>query len=254
MRTLRTLCTAALASVAAVALAAPASAHAAPDPTDPSSYDFSDCPTLPSDLDPAAWRCEVHLATGEITIGRNRISGIPIRLVHAEGPLPDGTTGQIFGTLQSRPMVVPGGGAADHRLTVQVRYAGYADLIGNGPDPGGLYLMLAVRGPGLGEHCTIGTRTDPIRTHAARVGATTTIPNDPPIKQFTLQDTAFTVPSASRCDRRDRRLDTRFGLPSAAGNTLTLQAAYTYRRYSSTSHIGTEGEAGLSGKPVRQPR
>lgn len=231
MRTLRTLCAAAAASVAALALAAPASAHATPDPTDPASYDFSDCPTLPSDLDPAAWRCEVHLATGEITIGRNRISGIPMRLVHAEGRLPDGTTGQIFGTLQSRPVVVPG----DHRLTVQLRYAGYADLVGNGPDPGGLYLMLAVRGPGLGQHCTIGTPADPIRTHAARVGATTTIPTDPPIKQFTLQDTAFTVPSASSCDGRDRRIDTRFGLPSAAGNTLTLQAAYTYRMYSSTA-------------------
>lgn len=233
MRTLRTLCAAVAATVATVALAAPVSAHAAPDPTDPASYDFSDCPTLPSNLDPTTWRCEVHLATGEITIGRNRISGIPMRLVHAEGPLADGTTGQIFGALQSRPMVVPGGGAGNHRLTVQVRYAGYADLVGNGPDPGGLYLTFAVRGPGLGDHCTIGTPADPIRTHVARVGATTTIPTDPPIRQFTLQDTAFTVPAASSCDGRDRRLDAQFGLPSAAGNVLTLQAAYTYQMYSS---------------------
>ena len=249
MRTLRTLCAAAVASVATLALAAPASAHSAhsaPDPTDPASYDFSDCPSLPSDLDPATWRCEVHLATGEITIGRSRISGIPMRLVHAEGPLPDGTTGQIFGTLQSRTMLVPGGGAGDHRLTVQVRYAGYADLVGNGPDPGGLYLMLAVRGPGLGERCTIGTPTDPIRTHAARLGDTTTIPTNPPIKQFTLQDTAFTVPAASSCDGHDRRLNARFGLPSAAGNRLTLQAAYTYQMYSSASRAGTERKAGLS--------
>jgi hypothetical protein len=222
--------------MATVALAAPASAHTPPDPTDPASYDFSDCPTLPPDLDPATWRCEVHLATGEITIGRNQISGIPMRLVHAEGPLSDGTTGQIFGALQSRPMVVPRG-EGDHRLTVQVRYAGYADLVGNGTDPGGLYLMLAVRGPGLGEHCTIGTPTDPIRTHAARVGATTTIPTAPPIKQFTLRDTAFTVPPASSCDRHDHRLDTRFGLPSSAGNTLTLQAAYTYQMYSSINRV-----------------
>jgi hypothetical protein len=233
MRTLRTLLAVAVASVASVAVGVPASASAAPDPTDPASYDFSDCPTLPTDLDPATWRCEVHLATGEITVGRNRISGIPMRLVHAEGPLADGTTGQIFGTLQSRPVVVPGGG--HHRLTVRVGYAGYADLVGNGPDPGGLYLMLTVRGPGLGEHCTIGTPADPIRTHAGRVGDTTTIPTNPPIKQFTLRDTAFAVPPVSGCDGREHRLDTRFGLPSAAGNTLTLQAAYTYRMYSSTS-------------------
>jgi hypothetical protein len=232
MRTLRTLCAAAaVASVAAVALAAPASAHAAPDPTDPASYDFSDCPTLPSNLDPAAWRCEVHLVTGEITIGPTRISGIPIRVVHAEGPLPDGTTGQIFGTLRSRPVAVPDGGAGHHRLTVLVRYAGYADLVGNGPDPGGLYLLLAVHGAGLGEHCSIGSTADPIRTHAARTGAATTLPTDPPIRMFTLQDTAFPVPAASGCGARDRWLDARFGLPAAAGNTLTLQAAYTYRMY-----------------------
>ncbi|MEU4243770.1 hypothetical protein [Actinoplanes sp. NPDC026619] len=217
------------AALATVTLAAPAFAHAVPDPSDPASYDFSDCPTLPADLDPARWRCEVHLATGEITLGRVRISGIPMRLVHAEGPLADGTTGQVFGGLQSRPTAVPG----DHRLTMQVRYAGYADLVGNGPDPGGLYLMLSVRGPGLGDHCTIGARTDPIKTHAARLGDTSTIPTDPPIKQFTLQDTAFTAPAVSGCHGRDRRLDAQLGLPATTGNTLTLQAAYTYRMYSS---------------------
>jgi hypothetical protein len=38
-------------------------------------------------------------------------------------------------------------------MTAQVQYAGYADLLGNGPDPGGLYLMLTLRGPGPGTHC-----------------------------------------------------------------------------------------------------
>jgi len=252
MRALRALFAAGVASVALAAMGVPASAHVPSDPTDPASYDFSDCPTLPPDLDPTTWRCEVHLATGSLTIGRNRISGIPMRLVHAEGPLADGTTGQVFGTLQSRPMVVSRG-RGGHRLTVQVHYAGYADLVGNGPDPGGLYLMLTVRGPGLGEHCTIGTAAEPIKTHAARVGETTTIPTSPPIRQFTLQDTAFTVPSASDCDGREHRLDTRFGLPAAAGNTLTLQAAYTYRTYSFASHVGTGRAPGIDAVPVRQP-
>ncbi|GAA0573055.1 hypothetical protein GCM10010172_67090 [Paractinoplanes ferrugineus] len=235
-----------MASVATVAPASVASAHTTPDPADPASYDFADCPAPPPGLDPTTWRCEVHLATGEITIGRTRLSGIPMRLVHAEGPLPDGTTGQVFGTLQSRPTAVPRG-EGERGLIVRVRYAGYADLVGNGTDPGGLYLMLAVRGPGLGEHCTIGTLADPIRTHTARVGATTTVPTVPPIKQFTLQDTAFTVPSAGGCAGHDHRLDTRFGLPSAAGNTLTLQAAYTYRMYSSAGRIDTAGRAGRPG-------
>jgi hypothetical protein len=58
------------------------------------------------------------------------------------------------------------------------------------------------------------------------VGDTTTIPTDPPIREFTLRDTAFAVP-ASGC----ARVDHRFGLPSASGNAMTLHAAYTYRMY-----------------------
>jgi hypothetical protein len=92
--------------------------------------------------------------------------------------------------------------------------------------------MLAVRGPGLGARCTIGTPAHPIRTHAARVGPTTTIPTSPPIKRFTLQDTAFTVPAAGHCHGRDRWVDAQFRLPSTGGNALTLQAAYTYQPYS----------------------
>jgi hypothetical protein len=218
-------------AVATLALAGPAAAHPSPLPTDPSAFDFSDCPTLPAGLDPTGWQCEVHLATGEVTVGRVRLHDLPLRLVHAEGPLPDGESGQIFGTLQSAPVVVPGGGAGGRRLTVQLRYAGYADLIGNGPDPGGLYLMLAVRGPGLGTGCTIGTPTQPIKTHGARVGDTTTIPTDPPIRAFTLQDTAFAVPAATHCRGHERQVDDRFALPSAGGNTMTLHAEYTYRPY-----------------------
>jgi hypothetical protein len=67
---------------------------------------------------------------------------------------------------------------------------------------------------------------NPIKTHAVRVGDTTTIPTDPPIREFTLQDTTFAVP-ASGCARVDRL----FGLPAATGNALTLHAAYTYRTY-----------------------
>ncbi len=226
MRILRSpVAGAAAATLVTLALATPASAHTAPDPADPASYDFSDCPALPAGLDPTGWLCEVHLATGRITFGDTTISDLPMRLVHAEGPLPDGTTGQVFGTLGSGP-------AATHGLVLRMRSGGYADLVGNGPDPGGIYLRLAVRGPGLGRHCTVGTMADPIRTHAAPITGTTTIPTDPPIRQFMLRDTTFTVPAASGCAGHDRRVDARLGLPAPAGNTLTLQVSYTYRMYS----------------------
>jgi hypothetical protein len=220
----------AVAVVAALALAAvPAAASASAVPTSPSAFDFADCPPLPAGMDPHTWRCEVHLATGSITIGRVTIPNLRLTLTHAEGPLPGGESGQSFGVLHARPVAVPG----HPRMTARVRYGGYADLIGNGPDPGGLYLVLALHGPGLGPDCTIGTLADPIRTHAARVGDTTTIPTDPPIKAFTLQDKHFTVPASAGCHDRNRSVDTRFGLPSASGNEMTLNAAYTYRMYDS---------------------
>ncbi|GAA2575462.1 hypothetical protein GCM10010435_59240 [Winogradskya consettensis] len=84
---------------------------------------------------------------------------------------------------------------------------------------------------GSGLHCTIGSTADPIRTHTARVGPTTTIPTSPPIKQFVLQDTTFPVPAATDCHGGQRRVNARFGLPAASGNSITMQAAYTYRMY-----------------------
>jgi hypothetical protein len=213
--------------VGAAVLAVPTAAAAATVVPSPSDFDFSHCPPLPAGMDPHTWRCEVHLATGSITIGRVTVADLDLTITHAEGPLPDGESGQSFGTLRARPVAVPG----HPRMTVQVRYGGYADLLGNGTDPGGLYLTLGVRGPGLGAHCAIGTVADPIKTHAVRVGDTTTIPTVPPIKAFTLRDRAFTVPAAAGCHGRDRLVDTLFGLPSPAGNEMTLNAAYTYRMY-----------------------
>jgi hypothetical protein len=214
-----------VAVLALVAVPTPASADTLP--TSPSAFDFADCPPLPDGMDTHTWRCEVHVATGSMTIGRVTIPNLELTLTHAEGPLPDGESGQSFGVLHARPVAVPG----HPRTTIQVRYGGYADLLGNGPDPGGLYLVLALRGPGLGRNCAIGTAADPVRTHAARVGGTTTIPTDPPIKVFTLQDKAFPLPPASGCHGRNRLVSRWFGLPSVTGNAMTLNTAYTYRMY-----------------------
>jgi hypothetical protein len=230
-RIARTTLGAGLAVLAALAISAPASA-ARVGPR-PSAFDFSDCPAIPAGLDRHAWRCEVHLATGDITVGDVTVRGLALRITHAEGPLPDGESGQVFGTLRSAITPVPGTrrDGLPSGLGVEVRYAGYADLIGNGPDPGGLYLMLAVHDTGLGPDCTIGSMSVPVRTHAVRVGDTYTTPTDPPIRMFTMQDTAFAVPPATGCRGLVHRVDGRFGLPSPSGNALTLHAAYTYRAY-----------------------
>jgi hypothetical protein len=193
------------------------------------AFRFGDCPALPPGADPHTWRCEVHLATAELTLGPQRIPGLVLMITHAEGPLPDGSSGQVFGAMHSLVAPVPGHGRP--ALGVEVRYAGYADLIGNGPDPGGMYLQVAVHGAGLGPRCVIGTTADPVKIHPMRVGDTTVVPTDPPIRLFTLADTTFAVPAATGCHGRDRVVDARFGLPSTSGNVLTLHSAYTYRMY-----------------------
>jgi hypothetical protein len=234
-RTVRVVLGAGIAVAALLAGAMPASASSVSPRPQPSAFNFSDCPSLPPGLDRHAWRCEVHLATAEMTVGRVTITGLTLRLTHAEGPLPDGQSGQIFGALRARPVAVPGDGAADGQtgVTLDLKYAGYADLIGNGPDPGGLYLMLSVRGPNSGPDCAIGSTADPIKIHAVRVGDTYTIPTDPSIRVFTMQDNAFTVPGSSGCGSLASFVNQRFGLPSVADNALTLHAAYTYRMYDS---------------------
>jgi hypothetical protein len=228
---------AALGVVLAAMLMAPQPASA--DPTSPSEFDFSACPQLPAGLDHHTWRCEVHLATGEATVGGVNVPLGNLMITHAEGPLADGTSGQVFGALRSGVTTVPGGltgtAAGDRipqlRLSTETRYGGYADLIGNGPDPGGVYLALKLHNPLLGRSCSIGSVRDPIKTHMARVGATEVIPTDPPIRKFTLQDLAFAVPAAHGCGPLGPLVDHRFGLPSTAGNSITLHAAYTYKTY-----------------------
>jgi hypothetical protein len=190
-------------------------------------FDYSDCPALPSGVDPSTWRCEVHLASGEATFGSVTMKIPALRLTHAEGKLPDGTTGQVWGGLRSGSTVIPG-----TRVRMWLRYGGYADLVGNGPDPGGVYFTFALRGPLLAPGCTIGTGAAPVRTHMARVGATEILSTDPPVIHFTLRDTNVAVPAAEHCGPLTGLLNQRLGLPSPAGtNTITLDATYSYKMY-----------------------
>lgn len=190
-------------------------------------FDYSDCPALPSGLDPQKWRCEVHLASGEATFGNVTVQVPALRLTHAEGKLPDGTTGQVWGGLRSGSTVIPG-----THVRMRLRYGGYADLVGNGPDPGGVYFTFALRGPLLGSGCTIGTDAAPVKTHMARVGATEILSTDPPVIHFTLRDANVDIPAAQHCGPLTGLLNQRLGLPSPAGtNTMTLDATYSYKTY-----------------------
>jgi hypothetical protein len=236
---------AAVAVLGAAAVAVPAStlggwAGAQAESEGTPVFDFADCPPLPAGMDPHTWRCEVLIATGHATIGVVDVPKLgPLTVIHAEGPLPDGTSGQVFGSLHSKVTAVPGGltgsGLADHirllRLGVEARYAGYADLIGNGPDPGGVYLSITLHNPLLGKHCSIGSAENPIKTHMTRAGPAEIASTDPPIRRFTLRDTTFTVPAARGCELADGLLNRRFGLPSAVGNSMTLNASYTFKAY-----------------------
>jgi len=209
-------------AVFAVAALAPTAAHA--DTATLPTFDYSDCPALPAGLDPAAWRCEVHLASGQATFGDVTTAIPALRLTHAEGKLPDGTTGQIWGGLRSGSTVIPG-----TAVRLRVRYGGYADLVGNGPDPGGVYMEFALSGPLLAPGCTIGTDAAPVKTHMSRVGPTNILSTDPPVIAFTLQDSNVAMPAAQRCGPFGGLLNRRFGLPSTA--TVTLDAMYSYKYY-----------------------
>jgi hypothetical protein len=147
-----------------------------------------------------------------------------LRLTHAEGKLPDGTTGQIWGGLRSRGTAIPG-----THVRMRLEYGGYADLVGNLPDPGGVYFTFALRGPLIAPGCTIGTQAAPVKTHMARVGATEILSTDPPVIAFTLQDTRVAVPSTQDCGPLGGVLDHRLGLPSTG--TVTLSAMYSYQYY-----------------------
>ncbi len=206
----------------------------APDPR-PGSFDFQDCPPLPAGAQPDRWRCEVLVATGRIQLGKVAVPAIaPITVTHAEGPLPDGTTGQVFGALRAERTDVPGGllrreGPGGHNpllhLGLRTEYAGYADLV----DRSVIDVRLRLVNPVLGRRCVIG---DPLRLTLSRDGDPEWLSQNPPLIRFRLYDRSFALPAASGCGPLRGLVDRRFGLPSAAGaNEVYFTAYYTFRMY-----------------------
>jgi hypothetical protein len=201
----------------------------------PASFDFQDCPPLPAGAKPDRWRCEVLVATGRFQLGKVAVPAVaPITVTHAEGPLPDGTTGQVFGALRAERTDVPGGllrrhGTGGHNpllhLGLRTEYAGYADLV----DRSVIDVRLRLINPLLGPRCVIG---DPIRLTLSRDGSSEWLSQNPPLIRFRLYDRSFALPAASGCGTLGGLVNRRFGLPSAAGaNEVYFTAYYTFKTY-----------------------
>ncbi|WP_406068738.1 hypothetical protein OG372_12380 [Streptomyces sp. NBC_01020] len=226
---------AALAAMATGAASAPAVAADAPPAP---AYDFSDCPDIPAGVEAADWKCEVLTATGSLTLGSRSIPELaPMTITHAEGPLPDGSDGQVWGALRSAPSSVPGGlsGHASSRnpllsLSLRPEYGGRSDFYSVGNSLGLFTLRFRVLSPLLAHSCVIGA-DNPVELHLKRAGDSQWVSKNPPVITFDAYDDAFTVPAADGCGPLGRLVNDRLGLSAASGNAITLSAQYTFKTY-----------------------
>ncbi|MFC9281621.1 hypothetical protein [Streptomyces collinus] len=208
-------------------------AHAAPTAATPSAADYADCPALPEGVDPARWRCEVHTASPKLTMGKITLTLAPITMTHAEGPLPDGTDGGVWGAMHSAPTAVPGGltgtPAGAHSpitgLAIQPEYGGRSDFY-----TGRLSLRFRLLSPLLPPTCTIGAG-EPVDFQVKRSGPSKWVSQDPPVIEFSAYDDAFSAPAPEHCGPLTGLLGRRLGLPAATGNLLSYDASYTFKTY-----------------------
>ena len=202
------------------------------------TFDYSDCPQLPAGVDPAKWRCEVMVAQGTATLGDATVPIDFTRVTHAEGPMPDGTPGQVFGAFRAARLPVPGRQSGDGRghghgpkLWLQPHLTVAPDFYSQ---TGAMSLTFQLTGPRLGEHCTIGTAAAPVQVAAARVpGTTQWLSQDPPVITFQVLDQTFSAPKVTGCGRAEAaELNRRFGLPSSSGkNQFGGTAYYSFKTY-----------------------
>ncbi|MFJ7158382.1 hypothetical protein ACIQUQ_26060 [Streptomyces sp. NPDC101118] len=239
------LTAAAVAVAAAPAMAAPAAPPVAAVPVAavPSAapvYDFGDCPAIPAGVDASSWKCEVLTATGALDLGSRRIPELaPMTVTHAEGPMPDGSRGQVWGALRGGPTEVPGGlldrtGEAGHplfSLSLQPEYGGRSDFYSVGSSMGLFTLRFRVRSPLLPRDCVIGGGDGPLEIRLQRVGGSRWLSRNPPVIAFEAKDDTFTAPAAEGCGPLGRLVNRRLGLPAATGNSLTFSATYTFKTY-----------------------
>ncbi|MEV6113495.1 hypothetical protein AB0L59_13520 [Streptomyces sp. NPDC052109] len=223
--------TALLAGTAAVC--APGVAYSAPRVAVAPAADFGDCPPLPDGVDSTRWRCEVHTAAPRLTLGSVTVNLAPITMTHAEGPMPDGGNGQVWGAMHSSPTAIPGGltgtPAGDRTpvlgLAIQPEYGGRSDFY-----TGQFSLRFRLLGRLLPHGCTIGADA-PIDFQLKRSGPSKWVSQDPPVIEFSAYDDTFAAPAAGHCGPLTGTLNHRLGLPAATGNLLSYDASYTFKTY-----------------------
>ncbi|WP_225832541.1 hypothetical protein [Streptomyces sp. NK08204] len=230
----------------AAALCAPGVAYAATDAAStPSAADFSDCPPLPDGADPSRWRCEVHTAAPRLTIGKVTTELAPMVMTHAEGPMPDGSKGQVWGAMHSASTAVPGGltgtpagdRADEPGLAIQPEYGGRSDFY-----TGQFSLRFRLVGPMVPESCVIGAG-DPVDFQMKRSGPSKRVSQDPPVIEFSAYDDTFSAPAAEHCGPLTRPLNRRLGLPASEGNLLSYDASYTFKTYDQLPATGLRNSA-----------
>lgn len=195
--------------------------------------DFRDCPALPAGVDPAAWRCEVHAAAPRLSMGGLAVTLAPITMTHAEGPLPDGTPGQVWGAMHSAATPVPGGltGTAQAGpapltgLSLQPEYGGRSDFY-----TGRFSLRFRLVSPLLPRSCVIGADA-PVDFALKRPSPSEWLSTDPPVIRFSAYDDTFAAPAPGHCGPLTRILGRRLGLPAPTGNLMSYDAIYTFRTY-----------------------
>ncbi|GGV02642.1 hypothetical protein GCM10010260_44390 [Streptomyces filipinensis] len=215
------------------AVCAPGVAYSAPRVTAATATDFGDCPALPDGVDPSRWRCEVHTAAPRLTLGSVTVNLATITMTHAEGPMPDGSDGQVWGAMHSSPTALPGGltgtPAGDRTavlgLAIQPEYGGRSDFY-----TGRFSLRFRLIGPLVSHACTIGTGA-PVDFQLKRSGPSRWVSQDPPVIEFSAYDDTFAAPAAGHCGPLTAALNRRLGLPAAQGNRLSYDASYTFKTY-----------------------
>ncbi|MFJ1866749.1 hypothetical protein ACIOD1_19200 [Streptomyces sp. NPDC088097] len=228
----------ALAAGATTARAPAAGAAIAEAPVAP--YDFSGCPDIPAGVDAARWKCEVQTASGSLRLGSRDVPALaPMTITFAEGPMPDGGKGQVWGSLRGGASTVPGGllgnASADRSpllgLSLQPEYGGRSDFYSVGDSMGLFTLRYRAVSPLLPRGCVIGGGDTPVEIRLKRVGDSEWVSKNPPVIKWAAVDTAFTVPAATGCGPMTRLVNDRLGLPATTGNKITLSGEYTFRTY-----------------------
>ncbi|MGX1542256.1 hypothetical protein [Streptomyces adustus] len=179
----------------------------------------------------------MHTASPQLTMGKAVVTLAPITMTHAEGPLPDGTDGQVWGAMHSAPTAVPGGLTGTSagkdprrlRLAIKPEYGGRSDFY-----TGQFSLRFRLLSPLLPQGCTIGAN-QPVDFRMKRSGPSQWVSQDPPLIKFSAYDDTFAAPAAEHCGPLTAPLNGRLGLPASSGNLMTYDATYTFRMYDQLS-------------------